>query len=120
VREQEEKKLAFVHQRIQNNDLWLGLFREVVQYGQERDTAHLEVKSAAADKIVLSLTDEMDGKRFDFPLTVKVRVAPSWKAVRAEQGGRAVEAKSLEHDGATYALVQVVPDRGGVSLEKQR
>jgi len=29
----------------------------VVQYGQERDTAHLEVKSAAADKIVLSLTD---------------------------------------------------------------
>lgn len=119
VREREEGHLAFVHQRIQSNDLWLGLFREVVQYGQERDTAHPEVKSAAADKIVLGLTDEMDDTRFDFPLTVKVRVAPSWKAVRAEQGGRRVEARVLEHDGATYALVQVVPDRGDVSLERQ-
>jgi len=119
VREQEEKKLAFVHQRVQSNDLWLGLFREVVQYGQERDTAHLEVKSAAADKIVLSLADEMDDTRFDFPLTVKVRVAPSWKAVRAEQGGRAVEARILDHDGASYALVQVVPDRNDVRLEEQ-
>lgn len=45
------------------------------------------------DKIVLGLMDEMDDTRFDFPLTVKVRVAPSWKAVRAEQGGRAVEAR---------------------------
>jgi hypothetical protein len=114
VREREEEHLAFVHQRVQNNDLWLGLFREAVQYGQERDTARLEVKSAAADKIVLSLTDEMDDTRFDFPLTVKVRVAPSWKAVGTSQGGRAVEAKVLEHDGATYALVQAVPDRGDV------
>jgi len=120
MREREEKHLAFVHQRVQNNDLWLGLFREVVQYGEERDTASLEVKSAAADKIVLSLTDEMDDTRFDFPLTVKVRVGPSWEAVRAEQGGRAVESRLLEHDGATYALVPVVPDRGDVSLEKQR
>jgi hypothetical protein len=119
VREQEEKKLAFVHQRVLNNDLWLGLFREAVQYGQERDTAHLEVKSVAADKIVLSLTDEMDDARFDFPLTVKVRVAPSWKAVKAVQGSRAVEAKLLEHDGALYALVEIVPDRGDVSLGPQ-
>jgi hypothetical protein len=77
------------------------------------------VKSAAADKIVLNLADEMDDKRFDFPLTIKVRVDPSWKAVKAVQGDRAVEAKLLEHDGAAYALVQVVPDYGDVSLEKQ-
>ena len=117
--EQEEKHLAFVHQRVLSNDLWLGLFREVVEYGQERDTAHLEVKSVAADKIVLNLTDEMDDVRFDFPLTVKVCVEPSWKAMRAVQSGRTVAAKVLEHDGAAYALVQVVPDRGEVSLEWQ-
>jgi len=117
VREQEEKKLAFVHQRVASNDLWLGLFREVVQYGQERDTAHVEVKSAAAGKVVLSVTDEMDDTRFDFPLTVKVRVTSSWKAVKAVQGGRTVAARLLEHGGAAYALVQVVPDRGDVTIE---
>lgn len=119
VREQEEQKLAFVHQRAESSDLWLGLFREVAQYGQERDTAHLEVKSVAADRIVLSLTDDLDDARFDFPLTVKVRVSPSSKAVKAVQGGRALGAKLLEHEGDIYALVQIVPDRGEVSLEQR-
>ena len=52
-------------------------------------------------------------------MTVKIRVDSSWKAVRAEQSGRAVEARLLEYDGATYALMHVVPDRGDVSLERQ-
>ena len=75
------------------------------------------MKSVAADKVVLSLTDEMDDARFDFPLTVKVRVTSSWKAVKAVQGARTVAAKLLEQGDAAYALVQVVPDRGDVSLE---
>ena len=119
MREQEEQHLTFVHRHVESNDLWLGLFREVVQYGQERDTAHLQVKAAAADKIVLNLTDEMDDQRFDFPLSVKVRVDPSWKAVKAMQGDRTVESKLLKHDGTAYALVQIVPDQGDVHLEQQ-
>jgi len=100
------------------SDLWGGLFRDVARYGQERDTAHLEVRQAPPNKIILSLTDEMDDRFYDFPLTVKIRLDPSWKAMKATQRSESIEGKLVEHAGATYALVQIVPDRGEVTLEK--
>lgn len=100
------------------SELWGGLFGDVAKYGQERDTAKLEVKQKSPSSIVLSVADEMDDKIYDFPLTVKVRLDPSWKSVNASQNAKAVEATIVQHEGAPYALVQVVPDRGDVTLQK--
>jgi peptidoglycan/xylan/chitin deacetylase (PgdA/CDA1 family) len=113
-----EKKLATIQGLVKENKVWVGTFREVVQYGQERDTAKVSVTSNAADKIVLNLTDTVDDDKFDMPLTVKVRIDPSWKTVEATQSGKAVEAKVIDHDGAAFALVQPVPDRGEVTIRK--
>jgi len=112
-----EKWLSVVKGLVDEGKLWVGLFREVCLYGQERDTAKLKVTEKAAEKIVFNLTDAMDDAQFDFPLTVKVRVDPSWKTVKAMQNAKPVEAKLVQHEGATYALVQAVPDRGDVTLK---
>lgn len=112
-----EKRFAYIQGKVQSGELWLGLFREVAQYGQERDTARLEVKSVTADKIVLALTDEMDDMLFDFPLTVKVRLDAAWKSAKATQGAKETLCKVMERDGGKFALVQVVPDRGDVVLQ---
>jgi len=96
--------------------LWVGLFADVAKYGQERDTATLKVESSASDKITFSLTDEMDDGYFNFPLTVKVRIPNDWKTVSATQAGKPAIAKVLEHEGASYALVQAVPDAGVVTI----
>lgn len=112
-----EKWLTVVKGLVQENKLWVGLFREVCLYGQERDTAKLKVTEKAPGKIVFNVTDTMDDALFDFPLTVKVRVDPSWKTVKATQGAKPVEAKLVQHEGATFALVQAVPDRGDVTLK---
>ncbi|HEY3319229.1 MAG TPA: polysaccharide deacetylase family protein [Planctomycetota bacterium] len=114
-----EKKFAYIQEKVKSGELWLGLFREVAQYGQERDTAKLTMKSAAADRIVLDLTDEMDDALFDFPLTVKVRLDANWKSASATQNGAAVACKVVEHEGASFALVQVTPDRGEVTITPQ-
>ena len=114
-----EQRFAYIQEKVKSGDLWLGFFGEVARYGQERDTASLTVKSAEADKIVLDLTDEMDDRLFDFPLTVKVRLAETWKSAAATQNGRAVECKVVEHASAKFALVQVTPDRGEVVLVPQ-
>ena len=97
-------------------ELWGGLFRDVARYGQERDTAKLEVKEKSASKTVFNLTDEMDDKIYDYPLTVKVRLSPSSKAAAATQGGKPVDCKVVQHDGVNFALVQAVPDRGPVVI----
>ena len=89
--------------------LWIGRFEDVARYGQERDTAKLDVK-VDGDRISVAVSDDMKDDMFDFPLTVKVRLPDGWKSVK---GGRFVE-----HDGKPYALVDVVPDRGAVALAK--
>ncbi len=113
-----EKKLALVAEKAKAGDLWIGLFKEVVKYGQERDTAVLKVKESSPDKIVISLTDEMKDDIFDFPLTVKVRLDPAWKNLKAEQGGKKLECKTIEKDGAVFGLIDIVPDKGDAVLLK--
>ena len=89
--------------------LWIGRFEDVARYGQERDTAKLNVKVEGA-KIRVAVTDDMKDDLFDFPLTVKIRLPDGWKTVK---GGRFVE-----HDGKPFALVDVVPDRGEVVVAR--
>ena len=97
-------------------DFWVGLFSEQARYGQERDTAKLVPAAGGTGAIRFTLTDRMDDSRFDYPLTVKVRLPDDWKAASAKQAGKGIEAKVIVHDGARYALVKAVPDRGEVVL----
>ena len=95
---------------------WFGLFGDVARYGQERDTSTLAIKESVADRIILSLTDRMDDRLYDFPLTVKIRLPDSWQGVSAQQAGKAVTSRIVMHEGARHALVDAVPDKGEIVL----
>lgn len=58
----------------------------------------------------------MDDALFAAPLTVKVRLPDDWTVASATQAGAAVGMELVERDGARFALVQAVPDRGQVVL----
>ena len=98
---------------------WIGLFGDISLYGQERDTATLKAGENSATRITFTLEDTKDDAVFDYPLTVKVRLPATWQNVAATQGGKAVEARIVEHDGGRYALVRAVPDRGLVALQSK-
>lgn len=93
-------------------ELWVGLFGDVARYGQERDTATLAVAESTPERIAFDLADRMDDALYDLPLTVKVRLPPAWSGATASQGGREAAVRVVERDGARYALVEAVPDRG--------
>jgi len=99
-------------------ELWVDTFPCIAKYGQERDTATVRTVSLGDGRIELELADGMDDALFDEPLTVKVRLPDGWRAVRATQAGRPVAASVVAHDGASFALVGAVPDRGSVVVEK--
>ncbi len=108
--------LAYLHEHV--NDFWVGTFTEIAEYGQERDSATLT--HAVVDKSVkLNITDTMDDKLYDYPLTVKVRIDPAWTTASASQGSKDVPVKIIDHDGGKFALVGVIPDRGDVMLTGQ-
>ena len=101
------------------DDLWCGTFRNVAQYGQQRDTATLKVTKNTATEIALDLTSKMDPEYFDYPLTVKVCVPKNWKKVAATQAGKEIEYKLVEHEGNKYVLAQIVPGRGEALLKAE-
>lgn len=108
------KVLAFYNEH--RADLWTGFMEDIALYGQERDTATLVTDETSDSKITFTLTSKMDPEIFDYPLTVKVRLPDSWKTVTASQNQKAVPAEIIQYEGAGYALVKALPDRGPVTM----
>jgi hypothetical protein len=96
--------------------LWVDTFRTIALYCQERDTTVVTVTQNTASQVAFTLSDDMDDSKYDYPLTIKVRMYPEWSQVSATQDGETVEATVVEHGGAKYALVKAVPDQGVVVL----
>lgn len=97
-------------------DIWVGKFKDVARYGEERDTALLSIDAVTPDSISLSLSDGMEDDLFDYPLSVKVRLNSNWKGIKATQGGKPIKARIIRHENAFFALVDVIPDKGAVVL----
>lgn len=98
------------------NEIWTGRFNDIARYGQSRETATLTVTSNTFNRIVFQLTDRMNDAVFDYPLTVKVRLPDHWSTAVATQNGNSAPVQLVEYNGATYALVDAVPDRGETVL----
>jgi peptidoglycan/xylan/chitin deacetylase (PgdA/CDA1 family) len=96
--------------------LWAGTFGDVARYAQQRETATLTVKESTSSRIVLSLTDRMDDRFYDIPLTVKIRLPAAWRDVAAQQAAKRVPVRVVEHEGAIFALADIVPDRGDTTV----
>ncbi|MDD6981119.1 MAG: InlB B-repeat-containing protein [Clostridia bacterium] len=101
---------------IDAGTLWATDFVKAAQYGQERDTATLNVLSADSDTIRLTVTDKMHDDLFFQPLTVRIKVDGTWTGARAMQNGVERAAKVVTVNGETYLLVDAVPDQGEVTV----
>ena len=96
--------------------LWIGTFPDVAKYSQEYATHSLKVDSISDTAISFTLTDEMLDEIYDYPLTVKIRLANNWTLLKATQNGEPIESKIISYNHNKYALVKVIPDKGRVNL----
>jgi peptidoglycan/xylan/chitin deacetylase (PgdA/CDA1 family) len=94
---------------------WVKPYSHVARYAQERESSTLTVTSVSPSKIRFTLTDRMHDGIFNVPLTVKFRTN-GWTGAKAHQNGTPVPVRLVTHAGATYALVDAIPDRGPVAL----
>lgn len=102
------------------DEIWAGAFGEIARYAQQRDTATVTVKARSASNIALSVTDRMDNRYYDTPLTVKVRLPGGWTRLDTRQNGQPVNHRIVSHQGASYALVDIVPDKGDALIAPLR
>ncbi len=96
--------------------LWIGTFPAIAKYAQEYATHSLVIDSISDTSISFTLTDEMQDEIYDFPLTVKIRLANNWTSLFATQNGKDIESKIIIYNQNKYALVKAIPDRGQVTL----
>ncbi len=108
------KALDFLQRH--DRDIWCGTVEDVALYGEERDTAILETNEASDAKITLTLTCKLAPANFDYPLTVKVRLPASWKAITATQNGKPLPTQVGLPEGNAFALVKIVPNQGPATI----
>ena len=109
--------LAHAASLAAENRLWCATLDEAALYTREYETATLET-SVGENSITLRLTDEMDDAVYNFPLTVKVWLDPSWESVTMTQNG-SVQELTVLHDqesGGNYVYADVIPDGNDATL----
>ena len=99
------------------NKLWIATFPDVAKYAQEYDTHHLKIIKNKETEITFDLTDEMQDKIYDYPLTVKIRIPNNWYTITSTQNGKTLPQKIITYNFNQYVLVKVVPDRGITSIK---
>lgn len=97
--------------------LWIGTFLNIAKYAQEYATHSIEVTENTAENISFLLTDEMQDKTYDFPLTIKIRVPNNWTKITTTQNGKAIGHKTITYNKNNYVLTKAIPDQGEVTLQ---
>lgn len=98
--------------------VWCETFGNVARYIKERDAATVKKKASDDKSITLEITDNLDNKIFNYPLSLRLPVESSWDkpSVTVKQAGKDVQDTIVSVDGKEYLMFQAVPDGGDVVI----
>lgn len=114
----QEVRQVLAHLKTREDQVWVGKFADVARYAQEYASAQLVNVQVAGNQVSFGLQDSMYDAWFDHPLTVKLRLPTGWAGtgVSVTQAGVARASRIVMNAGQPYALLDVVPDRGVVTV----
>ena len=118
-----EEFYAHASTYVKSGELWAPTFGEATKYIRERQNTtvreryengklyvDMTINRTAADGMVL--TESV----FNYPLTVEVRVPDTWHKVAYRLNGKATNVSTYVRDGATYAMVNLIPGADGATV----
>ncbi len=113
------EKLQEYFQYIKNNEdnIWVAPFGEVARYVRERMNAKVDSKSAS-NKITVELSQSLDSKMYNEPLTLKTYVPPGWKKVEVKKRDGKHALQTQKDQNGTFVLYQAVPDGQIIEIVK--
>lgn len=112
-----EVRQVLAHLQAVEDKVWIAPFTQVAQYGQEFATAQLTNVQRTANSVSFQLKDQMNDTWFDQPLTVKLRLPDAWSGnLSVQQNSVSRSVRTVVNQDKTYALFEVIPDRGLVTV----
>ena len=107
----------FSYIKSKENDLWVATFADASRYIQTRMNTTVSA-SQKGETINIRLTNSLNKKLYDIPLTLKTYVNPEWKEVNVKQG-KSVAKVTVQHEGsAAFVMYQAMPGKGTVVLTR--
>ena len=98
-----------------NGTVWNAYLDDAMRYVTEYEHAQLDVKDYG-DRIVVSVTDDLDDDIYNHPLTVKIPVPDNTETLTVKNGVVEQNLEILTRGGVRYVLVDVIPDGDSVVI----
>lgn len=115
----EKLKKYFQYIKKHENSIWVAPFGEVARYVRERMGAMVDGRSSD-NKITVKLTESLDKKMYNEPLTLKTYVPTGWNKVEVRTPGSSKEFQTQKDQNGTFVLYQALPDGGNIEIIKNR
>lgn len=98
--------------------VWCETFGNVARYIKERDAVTVKKKASDDKSITVEITDNLDNKIFNYPLSIRLPVEDGWDkpSVTVKQADKDVQDTIVNVDGKEYLMFQAVPDGGDVVI----
>lgn len=101
------------------DDVWAGSLSEVVKYIYEKQNADVSCNWMRENAMSISVTDSLDDKIFNFPLTIKVNVPSGWNTVEVIQNGTSTTVIAGNEGDKNYVYINVIPDNGRILIKNK-
>ena len=109
----------FAYIGSKSDDVWAGSLNEVVKYIYEKQNADVSFNWIRENALSISVTDSLDDKIFNFPLTIKVNVPSGWNTVEVIQNDASTTVTAHNEGDKNYVYINVIPDNGRVLIKNK-
>ncbi|HEX2956071.1 MAG TPA: polysaccharide deacetylase family protein [Chitinispirillaceae bacterium] len=96
--------------------VWCETFGNVARYIKERDAASVKKKGSDDKSITIKVTDDLDDKIYNYPLSIRLPVEDNWEKPSVKQADKEIEDSIVKVGGKDYLMFQAVPDGGDVVI----
>lgn len=98
--------------------IWVATFLNVSLYIRERDAVKVQELSSSKKQITLSVSDTLDNKIYNYPLSLRYDLPDGWKNMEVIQNGKKVDSEIVVANASKKVQFNIVPDAGDVVLKR--
>jgi hypothetical protein len=113
----EDLRTYFKYIKSKEKDVWVATFGKVTKYMRERMNAKLNT-TKDVEKIVVTLTHNLDQNLYNEPLTLRTYVPGDWPAVEVKQNEKAGRITAGKDEKGAFIIYDAVPNAGKIEVSR--
>jgi peptidoglycan/xylan/chitin deacetylase (PgdA/CDA1 family) len=98
------------------NRLWIATFQDAYKYIQERMNTKVVTKINSKE-ITINLSNKLDNKIYNLPLTLKTAIPDSWKDIKITQGQKKLNIETIAEAGKSYVKYNAIPNSANINIK---